>query len=332
MLNTDLHLHFDTLDATKLPTQSNRDGFGRGLVEAAEADERIVVLCGDVTESTRTHWFKERFPERYIEVGIAEQHMAALASGLAAAGKIPFIVSYAVFSPGRNWEQIRTTIALNDVPVKIVGSHTGVSAGPDGATHQALEDITLMRVLPNISIVIPADAEEARKATLAVARTHAPAYIRLSRSETPVFTTPETPFALGKADYLWHSDNSEVAIIGAGPILYDALMAARQLADEGLSTSVLNVHSIKSMDIDAVLGAVRECGALVSVEDHQILGGIGGTLAEIVTQNTPCPIEMISVHDKFGQSGTPEELKEHYGLSVSAIVNAVTRVRGRKAK
>ncbi len=331
MLNSDLHLSFDTLDESKLRLVPMRDGFGRGLVEAGEQDANVVVLCGDLTESTRTLAFKEAFPERYVEVGVAEQNMAALAAGLAAAGKRPVIASFAVFSPGRNWEQVRTTIALNDMPVVIAGHHTGLSAGADGATHQALEDITMMRVLPNMQTIVPADAEEARKAVHAALESKRPTYVRISRDAVPAFTTPESPFEIGRAEYLWHSERAEVALIGAGPILYRALIAARALEEEGIGTSVLNVHSVKPMDIERVLEAVRNAGAVVTLEEHQILGGIGGTIAEITAQNTPIPIEMVAVHDRFGQSGTAGELEAEYRLSTETIIAAVKRVRERKA-
>lgn len=329
MLSSDLNPH--ALDRSSLPLKSIRDGFGSGLCEAAERDERIVALCADVADSVRLGPFRERFPDRYIELGVAEQNMVAVAAGLAAYGKVPFTVAYAAFSPGRSWEQVRTLLALSDLPVKVVGMHTGVSVGRDGATHQALEDITLMRVLPNVQVVVPCDAEEARKAVLALAWNGKPAYLRCARHETPVFTTPDTPFVLEQAYYLWHSAATpHAAIVGAGPLLYEALEAAHLLEQEGVPTSVLNVHSVKPMDIEAVKNAAREAGAVVTVEEHQILGGIGGTVAEIITQNVPVPQEMIAVHDRFGQSGETEELMREYRLSAVHIVEAVRRVISRK--
>ncbi len=330
MLPHDQKLHPDIFSVTLLPHRATRDGFGDAIVEVAEGDERVVVLCADVTESVRLAAFKERFPDRYVEMGVAEQNMALVAAGLAAAGKIPFIAAYAAFNPGRNWEQIRTTIALSDLPVKIMGMHTGVSVGPDGATHQALEDITLMRVMPNMRIIVPADAEEARKAVHAVVRNDKPTYVRFTRMETPVFTTHDSPFAEGRAEYLWRSNEPRVALIGAGPLLYAALQAARALEQEGIGTSVLNVHSVKPMDIEKVKEAARDAGAVVTVEEHQILGGIGSTIAEILVQNTPAPQEMVAVHDRFGQSGTPEELLVQYGLTQDAIVAAAKRVLERR--
>jgi transketolase len=329
MVWSDSKLHQDVLDATKLELSATRDGFGDGILEAGERDEQVVLLSADVSASVRAADFKKQYPERYVELGVAEQNLALVASGLANAGKIPFIVTYAVFSPGRNWEQIRTTIALADLPVKIIGMHTGVSVGPDGATHQALEDITLMRVVPNMHIMVPCDANEARKAVLAAAWNNAPTYVRFTRHGTPVFTTAETPFEPGKAYYLWRSERPQVAILGAGPLLYDALMAAHALEAEGIGTSVVNLHSIKPMDIRTVLEAARDAGAVVTVEEHQILGGLGGTVAEILAQNTPLPQEMVAVHDKFGQSGSAQDLLEHYGLNTHGIIAAVHRARKR---
>ena len=332
MLNVDMHIPENVFDTEALPQRALRDGFGEGIVEVAEHDQRVVVLCADVTESVRLSVFRERFPDRYIDVGVAEQNLAAIAAGLASIGKIPFMVAYAVFSPGRNWEQIRTAIALSELPVKIVGMHTGVSVGPDGATHQALEDITLMRVVPNMHLVVPGDAEEARKAVHAAAGNGKPTYLRMTRQATPVFTTTDTPFVEGRAEYLWRSAEPRVAFIGAGPILYDALLVARALSEEGIGSSVLNVHSVKPMDIERVKEAVRDAGAVVSLEEHQILGGVGGTLAEILVQNDPVPQEMVAVHDRFGQSGTPGELRREYRLDVQAIRDAAHRVLSRRAR
>lgn len=330
MINQDLHLHPHTLERDTLDHLATRDGFGRAILEAAEQDDRVVALCADVTESVRLDGFKEKFSTRYIEMGVAEQNMATVASGLANYGKIPFMATYAVFSPGRNWEQIRTTIALADLPVKIMGFHTGVSVGEDGATHQMLEDITLMRVLPNMTIIVPADAEEAYKAVLASVHTNKPTYIRFTRHKTPVFTTPDTPFTIGRAEYLWRSHEPKVAIMGSGPILYDALQAAQILEREGIGSSVLNLHSVKPMDIEKVKEAARDAGAVVSVEEHQILGGVGSTIAEILSQNTPTPLEMVAVHDRFGQSGRAEQLLQEYRLDTGAIIDAARRALARR--
>ncbi len=314
----------------KIARKPTRDGFGTGVTEAGREDSRVVVLCADLAESTRAEWFQKEFPDRYIELGVAEQNLAGVAAGLAAYGKIPFIASYAAFNPGRNNEQIRTAIALNDVPVKVCGMHAGVSVGPDGATHQALEDVALMRVIPNMTVIVPCDAEEARKAVRAAAQTGTPAYIRFGRTETPVFTTPDTPFEIGKAEYFWRSEHPQVALMAMGSLVYQTLKAAHELESEGIQTSVLNLHSIKPMDIEKVIEAAREASAVVTVEEHQILGGLGSTVAEVLVQNQPVPMEFIGVHDRFGQSGEPAELIEHYGMGVGSIKDAVRRVLGRK--
>ncbi len=290
----------------------------------------MVVLCADLAESTRVLAFKEKFPERYIEVGVAEQNLATVASGLAIYGKIPFITSYATFSPGRNNEQIRTTISLNNVPVKIAGAHAGVSVGPDGATHQALEDIALMRVQPNMTVVYPCDAEEARKATVVAAFNGKPTYLRFAREKTPIMTTVETPFEIGKALVLWEGSNPQAVIIACGPLVYQALIAAKELAGEGVETLVINNHTIKPLDKDTLVEAARRAGAVVTVEEHQIMGGMGSAVAEMLAQECPVPIEFIGMHDEFGQSGKPEELIEHYSLGASAIKRAVQKSIGRK--
>ena len=329
MPNTDQYLKADIFDS---PDQAaTREGFGKGLVEAADADERIVALCADLTESTRMEAFAKKYPQRYIEVGVAEQNLAALASGFAAYGKIPFITSYATFSPGRNNEQIRTTISLNNVPVKIVGSHAGVSVGPDGATHQALEDIALMRVQPNMTVVSPCDAEEARKATLAAAKWNGPVYIRLAREKTPIMTTAETPFEIGKANLVWQGKTlPQTVIFATGPLVHNALLAAQALEKEGLAVNVVNVQTIKPLDKETIVREARAAGAVVTVEEHQIAGGLGSAIAELLAQECPVPQEFVGVRDLFGQSGTPKELIEHYGLGVSHIVDAVKKVLQRK--
>jgi transketolase len=329
MIKSEMQLHENIFEQDKIPRLSMREGFSEGIIEAGEMDERVVVLSADVRDSVRASDFQKRFPERFVEVGVAEQNLAGIASGLANYGKIPFIVAYAVFSPGRNWEQIRTTIALSELPVKIIGMHTGVSVGPDGATHQALEDITLMRVLPNMNILVPCDKEEARKAVVYATKNKKPTYIRFTRHVTPVFTTKETPFEAGKAEYLWRSAEPRVAIMGAGPLLYEALQAAKILESRGIGSSVLNLHSIKPMDIPKVLEAVSDARCVVTVEEHQILGGVGGTIAEILVQNNPVPQEMVAIHDAFGQSGDAHELLEHYKLTTQGIVDASLRVMER---
>jgi transketolase len=309
-----------------------RNGFGEGLVLAGEKNPDVVALCADLVESTRMDGFQKKFPERFVEVGVAEQNLASTASGLAAMGKIPFISSYAMFSPGRNWEQIRTTIAYNNRVVIIAGSHAGVSVGPDGGTHQAIEDIALMRVLPRMTVISPCDAIEARKATLASIDSTTPVYIRLSREKTPVITTNDTPFEIGKAQLYYGNagDKADVGIIATGPLVHRALKVAEQLKKDGIAAKVLNVATIKPLDTDAVIALARECGAIVTVEEHQIKGGLGGAIAECLAESLPTPIEFIGVHDQFGQSGTPTELLEHYGMGESHILVAAKKVVGRK--
>lgn len=308
--------------------QATRDGFGRGLVEAAERDERVVALCADLTESTRMEEFAKRFPERFIEVGVAEQNLATVAAGLAAVGKIPFIASYAAFSPGRNYEQIRTTIALNDVPVKIVGAHAGVSVGPDGATHQMLEDIAMMRAMPNMMVIVPCDSIEAQKATVALAQTGKPGYLRVGREKSPVVTTLDTPFELGKARIL--RTGKDVAILSCGILLYNALMAAEELAQQGIEATVINSPSVKPLDTHTILDIAVQTRAIVTVEEHQVAGGFGSAVAELLAAHHPVPIEFVGMRDRFGESGKAYELIEHFGMGTSAITHAALTVLKRK--
>ncbi|HVB20006.1 MAG TPA: transketolase C-terminal domain-containing protein [Candidatus Paceibacterota bacterium] len=313
-------------DIEKAPT---RDGFGAGVIDAGRADPRVVVLCADLKESTRAEWFEKEFPERFIEIGVAEQNMATVASGMAAAGKIPFIASYACFNPGRNYEQIRTTIALNQRPVKIMGMHAGVSVGPDGATHQMLEDIGMMRMLPHMTVIAPADREEAKKAVIAVARTDGPVYIRFGRAPTPVFTTSETPFEIGKALKLFESDNPVIAILSTGPQSHAALVAAAALAKENIGTIVLHVPTIKPLDTEAVLDVARRTDRVITVEEHQIAGGFGSAVAEFLAEHHPVPVRRLGIADQFGQSGSPDELLAHYGLAatdIQEVARACTRM------
>lgn len=307
-----------------------RDGFGRALLELGASNPQVVALCADLAESTRMLGFKEKYPERYIEMGVAEQNMATVASGLANYGKVPFMASYATFSPGRNNEQIRTTISLNNLGVKIVGSHAGLSVGPDGATHQALEDIALMRVQPNMTVLSPCDEQEAYKATLAAAAHQGPVYIRLAREKTPVMTAADTPFEIGKANIVWEADHgSEVVVFATGPLLYNALCAAKEL-EHAVPAVVINVHTIKPLDKEAVISAARAAGAVVTVEEHQVAGGFGSAIAELLAAECPVPVEFVGVRDQFGQSGTPEELLKHYGLDTASIAEAIRKVRQRK--
>jgi transketolase len=322
MLNDNAHLS-EKVFAGDIGSAPTRDGFGTGTIEAGKANSNVVVLCADLAESTRAEWFQKEFPERFVEMGVAEQNMATVGSGMAAAGKIPFIASYAAFSPGRNYEQIRTTIALNKANVKVCGMHAGVSVGPDGATHQMLEDVGLMRMLPGMTVIVPADAEEARKAVIAAAQTEGPVYLRFGRSATPVFTTSETPFQIGKALTLWESPSPQVAILSTGSLSYAALTAARALAESGIESFVLHVPTVKPLDTEAVLGAARRAGSVITVEEHQIAGGFGSAIAEFLGEHHPVPIKRIGIADQFGQSGSPEELLAHYGLDAPHIEAAV---------
>jgi len=311
---------------------ATRQGYGEGVVIAGEKDERVVVLCADLTESTRSILFKEKFPNRFIEMGVAEQALATIGAGMANYGKIPFISSYAAFSPGRNWEQIRTTIALNDVPVKIVGAHAGISVGPDGATHQMLEDIALMRSLPNMIVISPADAVEAKKAVMAMAKNIQPNYIRLGREKTPVMTSENTPFKLGKVEIFWESKDPQVTIIATGPLVYEALIAAKELSKSKIESLVINVHTIKPLDEQAIIKAAKMTGAIVTVEEHQITGGLGGAVAETLSRNFPTPIEYIGMPDSFGESGDPDKLLTKYKMKSKDIVSAAKRVISRKER
>ncbi len=295
-------------------------------------NENVVALSADLTESTKVNIFAEKFPSRFIEVGVAEQNLATVASGMASMGKIPFMTSYSIFSPGRNWEQIRTTICYNNQPVKIIGSHAGLSVGPDGGSHQALEDIALTRVIPNLVVISPCDAIEAKKATVACAKTNDPTYIRLARNDTPIITTVETPFEIGKAQivYIPEQGLAQVGIIATGPILHRAMTAAYQLEKKGIRVKVMNLSTIKPLDTDAIITLAKETKAIVTVEDHQIAGGMGSAVAECLAQNYIVPIEFIGVKDKFGQSGNPEELEKYYGIDTANIIESVEKVLKRK--
>lgn len=309
-----------------------RKGFGIGLLSAGEKNSQVVGLCADLTESTQMHLFRDKFPNRYVQIGIAEQNMASVASGMAAMGKIPFISSYAMFSPGRNWEQIRTTIAYNNVPVKIVGSHAGVSVGPDGGTHQAIEDIAITRVIPNMVVISPCDSIEAEKATKAIAETKQPTYIRLIREKTPVITTKDTPFEIGKARVYFEpiAGKPEVAIIATGALVHNALLAARELEKEKVGVTVVNLSTIKPLDEATILAVTKSAGAVVTLEEHQAAGGMGSAVAEFISSTHPVPVMRMGINDKFGQSGTPTELIEHYGLGVSHIKDTARKAIAKK--
>ena len=313
---SELHLSpkigHDDIDAEPI-----RKGFGRGLKAAGDEDQNVVALCADLTDSTQMSLFKEAHPERFVEIGVAEQNLVTVASGMAAMGKIPFTSSYAAFSPGRNWEQIRTTICLNEQPVKIVGSHAGVSVGPDGATHQMLEDIALMRVLPHMVVVVPGDSIEAEKATRALAKNGQPSYIRLAREASPVFTTEETPFAIGKAYVL--REGKDITLFGTGMMTYQCLLAAEMLSKDGIDAEVVHVPTIKPLDEMTILASVKKTGRALSIEEAQAAGGLGGALAELFSEQYPVPLRRMGMQDRFGESGAPNELLEHFGLTAKHI-------------
>lgn len=330
MLTPDLKLNTKIFndDVEQVPI---RKGFGEGLVQAGQSNKNIVALCADLTESTQMHLFKEKFPERFVEIGVAEQNLAAVASGLAAMGKYPFFSSYAMFSPGRNWEQIRTTICYNDRPAVVVGSHAGVSVGPDGGTHQAIEDIALTRVLPHMTVISPCDAIQAKKATIALSNNPRIAYLRLAREKTPVITTEDTPFEIGKGQILYRPDGlAQVAIVATGALVANALRAAKDLEKKGVKVIVANIHTIKPIDTALLIQLAKETKAIVSVEEHQIIGGLGSAIAETLAQSYPVPMEFIGVKDRFGQSGTPQELIEKYDMGQDAIITAVLKIIDRK--
>ncbi len=321
--------HLDKNVCTDNVTETpNREGYGEGLRLAGERDERVVALSADLTESTRTNLFAEAFPERFVQVGIAEQNMASVASGMAAMGKIPFIASYAMFSPGRSWEQVRTTIAYNESNVKIIGAHAGVSVGPDGATHQAIEDIAIMRVIPKMVVIAPVDAIEARKAVLAAAKYEGPVYIRIAREKTPVVTTEASPFAIGVAEVFYEKDPSHVKTVGiivTGTLVHTALKVAETMNAEGVGVSVLHMPTIKPLDTEALndFGAKHE--VIVTIEEHQVIGGLGGAISEYYSEYMPKRVIKVGVQDRFGESGTAQELNAHLGLDVASILE---RIRG----
>lgn len=301
----------------KLEAEPIRKGFGRGLLEAGKRWDSVVAACADLTDSTQMSLFAKEFPERYVEVGVAEQNLVTVGAGLAAMGKTPFVSSYAAFSPGRNWEQIRTTICLNDRPVKIIGSHAGVSVGPDGATHQMLEDIALMRVLPNMVVIAPCDSVEAEKATLAMTVDKRPNYLRLAREATPVITTDKTPFEIGKA-YVF-AKGADVSLITTGTMTYQALAAIEQLYKDGIEAEVIHVPTIKPLDEATILKSVRKTGAVVTAEEGQIIGGLGGAIAELLAEECPTPMKRVGMRDRFGESGAPDQLIKHFGLDSKHI-------------
>src|SRR3989344_9347018 len=327
MINKTLNKKIFQDDVEQIPI---RKGFGEGLVIAGAKDEKIVALCADLTESTQMYMFKDKFPERFIEIGVAEQNLAGVASGMAAMGKLPVISSYAMFSPGRNWEIIRTTICYNDRKVIMAGSHAGVSVGPDGGTHQAIEDIAIMRVIPRMTVLVPCDSIEAKKATLAAAKMKGPVYIRLAREKTPILTTEETPFEIGKAQYFYKSEKIDVGIIAIGALVYNAIIAAKELEQEGIGVAVLNLGTVKPMDEEKVVELAKTAGAIVTVEEHQVACGMGSMVAEVLAGKQPTPIEFVGVRDKFGQSGEPAQLLTYYGMDIQDIKDASKKVLKKK--
>lgn len=307
-----------------------RDGYGKGIVKAGELNPNVVALCADLMESTRTEEFAKKFLDRFFQVGVAEQNMVAIAAGLGVSGKIPYIASYATFSPGRNWEQIRTTVCYNDANVKIAGHHAGVSVGPDGVTHQATEDIAIMRTLPNMRVFVPCDAIEAEKITITASKIWGPVYIRYAREKSPTITTEATSFVPGRIQAFWKPKKFDVAIFACGLLVYEALKAAKMLKEVGIEVVVLNVHTIKPLDEKGVVEYAEKAGAVVTVEEHQIAGGMGSAVAEVLTRNKPVPMEYVGMRNTFGESGKPEELIRHYGMDAEHILQAAKRVIRRK--
>lgn len=328
MLNPDLKLNEKIFDED-VEKAATRDGYGKGLVILGDENPNVVALCADLTESTRTDEFAKKYPERFFEMGVAEQDMAAVAAGLGVSGKIPFIASYATFSPGKNWETIRTTIVYNESNVKVAGHHAGLMTGPDGATHQATEDIAITRCWPIIKILVPTDSIEARKATIAAGKTDGPFYLRFTRDKSPIITTDETPFEIGKSQVYWLGENPQVTIVAMGYMLYYALLAAKELEEQGIQSEVINVASIKPMDEETIINSVKKTGCIVSVEDHQVAGGLGSAVAEVLAKNHPTPQEFIGLQNVFGESGTPQELVEKYGMGKDSIMEAAKKVIGR---
>lgn len=323
----DMHVIID-VRSKDIKTEPIRKGYGRGLLEAGKRDENVVGACADLTDSTAMSLFAQEFPERFIEIGIGEQDLVTVGSGLAAMGKIPFVSSYAAFSPGRNWEQIRTTICLNNRAVKVVGSHAGVSVGPDGATHQMLEDIAIMRALPRMVVLVPCDSVEAEKMTLAMAKDKRPNYMRLAREATPIITTGDTPFKIGTA-YVFRQ-GTDVTLIATGTMTYQALVAADMLAKDGVSAEVVHVSTIKPLDTETILKSVQKTGAVVTAEEAQITGGLGGAISELLSEELPRPVYRIGMRDRFGESGEPERLIEHFGLTGTQIAVAAHNILDKK--
>ncbi len=330
MLNPDLKLNQKLFDQD-VEVKPTRAGYGEGLLELGKKNPDVVALSADLTESTYAHLFAEKYPERFFQCGVAEQNMAAISAGLGVSGKIPFMSSYATFSPGKNWETIRTTIIYNNSNVKIAGHHAGIMTGPDGATHQATEDIAITRSWPNVKILVPCDSMEGKKATIKAAEINGPVYLRFTRDKTPIITTDETPFEMGKIQTFWNSENPVATIFATGYMLFYALLAAKELEQEGTNVLVANVSTIKPLDEEAIIALAKNTKAFVTVEDHQVMGGLGGTIAEFAAKNIPTPMEFIGLQDTFAESGAPKELIEKYGMGKDSIKQAVRNVMKRKS-
>ena len=313
---------------TNVSQKPTRDGFGDGVVEAGKTDKNVVLLCCDLADSTKSAGFRKTFPERFVEVGIQEQNMVGVAAGMAFSGKVPFITSYAAFNPGRNWDQLRVSICYSEANVKMIGAHAGISVGPDGATHQAMEDIAITRVLPNLTVIVPCDYYEAKKATIAMAKVKGPVYMRFGKENVPIITSEETSFEIGRAQTF--RNGKDVTVIACGPLVYEALIAAKQLESEGIDVRVINMSTIKPLDKDAIVKAAKETGAIVTAEEHQITGGLGGAVAECVVKNYPVPVEFVAVNDRFGESGQPEELMRKFLVKAPNIVWSVKEAIRRK--
>lgn len=313
-----------------LEMKANREGFGEALLEIGKSDKKVVVLTGDLADSTRVAKFGEAYPERFFEIGVAEQNMMGIAAGLALSGKTPWVASYATFNPGRNWDQLRVSVAYSMANVKVAGAHAGLSVGPDGATHQAMEDIAMVRVLPNMTVVVPCDSVETAKATLALTKTPGPAYLRFGREKTPVFTTPNTPFQIGRAEIL--KEGRDLTIIGCGALVYECLKAADELESEGILAQVINCHTIKPIDVRTISHAAATTGSVVTVEEHQVSGGLGGAVAEVLAKHYPVPQEFVGMPDHFGESGQPQELLEKWGMTSKTIIQKSKLALARKRK
>ena len=312
----------------KIKMSPTRDGFGEGLLKLGKENKDIVVLSADLTDSTRAAWFKKQFPDRFFGLGVAEQDMFGTAAGFALMGKIPFACTFGVFASGRAWDQIRISIAYMNLNVKIGGTHGGISVGPDGATHQALEEIALMRILPNMTVIVPCDSIEAKKATIEAAKIKGPVYIRLGRSAIPVITKEDDVFKIGKANTL--RDGKDISIFACGQMVQESMLACDMLEREGIRARLINLHTPKPIDRDAIIKAARETGAVVTVEEHTVLGGFGSAIAEVIIQNWPVPMKMVGVQDKFGVSGEPDQLFEYFGLTAKHIVKAAKEVLAKK--